>query len=88
MRAALGLVPLSGGAISVLGRPATRGNGAVGYVPQNRGAFAGLRLTGYDIVASAAGGAGWGCRARRGDAPRDRLGAGDGRCAGTCAALA
>ena len=60
MRAALGLVPLSGGAISVLGRPATRGNGAVGYVPQNRGAFAGLRLTGYDIVASAAGGAGWG----------------------------
>ncbi len=60
MRAALGLVPVSGGAIRVLGRAATRGNPAVGYMPQNRGGFSGLRLTGYDIVASAAGGAGWG----------------------------
>jgi zinc/manganese transport system ATP-binding protein len=60
MRAALGLVPLSGGAISVLGRPASRGNGAIGYMPQARGNVSGLRLTGYDIVASAAGGAGWG----------------------------
>jgi zinc/manganese transport system ATP-binding protein len=60
MRAALGLVPLSAGAIDVLGKPATRGNGAIGYMPQTRGSFSGLRLTGYDIVASAAGGAGWG----------------------------
>jgi zinc/manganese transport system ATP-binding protein len=60
MRAALGLVPLSGGAVGVLGRPATRGNAAIGYMPQNRGGFSSLRLTGYDIVASAAGGAGWG----------------------------
>ena len=60
MRAALGLAPLSGGAISVLGRPTTRGNAAIGYMPQARGNFSGLRLTGYDIVASAAGGAGWG----------------------------
>ncbi len=60
MRAALGLVPVSGGAISVLGRGATRGNPSVGYMPQNRGSFSSLRLTGYDIVASAAGGAGWG----------------------------
>jgi zinc/manganese transport system ATP-binding protein len=60
MRAALGLVPLSGGAIHALGRPVARGNAAIGYMPQTRGNFAGLRLTGYDIVASAAGGAGWG----------------------------
>ena len=60
MRAALGLAPLSGGAIGVLGQPATRGNAAIGYMPQARGNFSGLRLTGYDIVASAAGGAGWG----------------------------
>jgi zinc/manganese transport system ATP-binding protein len=60
MRAALGLAPLAGGAISVLGHAATRGNAAVGYMPQARGTFAGMRLTGYDIVASAAGGAGWG----------------------------
>jgi zinc/manganese transport system ATP-binding protein len=60
MRAALGLVPVSGGAIRVLGAGVTRGNGAIGYMPQSRGDFAGLRLTGYDIVASAAGGAAWG----------------------------
>jgi len=60
MRAALGMVPLAGGAIDVLGRRATRGNVAVGYMPQNRANVASLRLTGYDIVASAAGGAHWG----------------------------
>lgn len=60
MRAALGLVPIDGGAVSVLGQPVTRGNQAIGYMPQTRGVFASLRLTGYDIVASAAGGAGWG----------------------------
>jgi len=60
MRAALGLIPLSGGAIHALGRPVTRGNAAIGYMPQTRSHFAGLRLTGYDIVATAAGGAGWG----------------------------
>jgi zinc/manganese transport system ATP-binding protein len=60
MRAALGLVPISGGAIHVLGRPVARGNAAIGYMPQTRGNFSGLRLTGYDIVAAAAGGAGWG----------------------------
>ena len=60
MRAALGLAPLAGGAISVLGRPATRGNPAVGYMPQARGNLAAMRLTGYDVVACAAGGAGWG----------------------------
>jgi zinc/manganese transport system ATP-binding protein len=60
MRAALGLAPLSGGAISVLGQKVTRGNAAIGYMPQARGNFAGMRLTGHDIVASAAGRAGWG----------------------------
>jgi zinc/manganese transport system ATP-binding protein len=54
MRAALGLVPVASGAISVLGRPATRGNAQIGYMPQDRVAIGGLRLTGWDIVASAA----------------------------------
>ncbi len=54
MRAALGLVPLSTGRIAVLGRSATRGNAQIGYVPQNRGAVAGLRLRGWDVVASSA----------------------------------
>jgi zinc/manganese transport system ATP-binding protein len=54
MRAALGLVTVASGAISVLGRPVTRGNSAIGYMPQNRGPIATLRLTGWDVVASAA----------------------------------
>jgi len=54
MRAALGLVPLAAGAITVLDRPVTRGNAAIGYMPQNRGAILGLRIRGYDVVASAA----------------------------------
>jgi zinc/manganese transport system ATP-binding protein len=54
MRAALGLIPVGAGAISVLGAPVARGNSAIGYMPQNRGAMAGLRLTGWDVVASAA----------------------------------
>ena len=56
MRAALGLTPLASGSITVLGKPATRGNGAVGYMPQNRGAAMSQKLSGYDIVASAAAG--------------------------------
>jgi zinc/manganese transport system ATP-binding protein len=60
MRAALGLVPLASGRVAVLGRPATRGNSQIGYMPQNRGAIAGLRLTGWDVVASTAIGARFG----------------------------
>ncbi len=51
MRAVLGLVPPSRGAIRVLGRPAARGNPAVGYMPQLRGAIASMRLSGWDFVA-------------------------------------
>jgi zinc/manganese transport system ATP-binding protein len=60
MRASLGLAPLSGGAISVLGAPVRRGNPSVGYMPQNRSAIASLRLTGYDMVATGVKGAHWG----------------------------
>jgi len=60
MRAALGLTPVASGAISVLDQPATRGNSSIGYMPQNRGLGLGLRLTGYDVVASAAIGARFG----------------------------
>lgn len=56
MRAILGLVPPSGGSISVLGRPATRGNPAIGYIPQMHGASPGLRLRGWDFVAIGAKG--------------------------------
>jgi zinc/manganese transport system ATP-binding protein len=52
MRAVLGLVPASGGSIHVLGRPAARGNSAVGYLPQVRGTSGELRLSGQDFVAA------------------------------------
>ncbi|HLH11592.1 MAG TPA: ABC transporter ATP-binding protein [Methylovirgula sp.] len=57
MRALLGLVPPSGGTISVLGRPATRGNPRIGYMPQGSGAAPPVaRLSGWDFVASVANG--------------------------------
>jgi zinc/manganese transport system ATP-binding protein len=60
MRAALGLVPISNGAIRVLGAPARRGGAAVGYMPQNRGAMWSAKLSGFSVVESAAMGARWG----------------------------
>jgi zinc/manganese transport system ATP-binding protein len=60
MRAALGLLPVASGRVAVLGAPATRGNAQIGYMPQNRGAIMGLRLTGWDVVASSAIGARFG----------------------------
>jgi len=53
MRAVLGLVAASHGTIRVLGRPAARGNPAIGYMPQVRGAVAQMRLSGWDFVAGA-----------------------------------
>ena len=52
MRSILGLAPPSRGVIQVLGRPAARGNPAIGYMPQVRGAVAGMRLSGWDFVAA------------------------------------
>ena len=58
MRALLGLVPLAG-EMRVLGAPVTRGNPAIGYMPQTRSLIApGLR--GRDVVASAWQGHRWG----------------------------
>jgi zinc/manganese transport system ATP-binding protein len=56
MRAVLGLVLPSRGTIRVLGRPATRGNPDIGYMPQVRAAVAGVRLNGWDFVASVVNG--------------------------------
>ena len=56
MRAALGLVPTGGGKIGVLGRPATRGNPDIGYMPQVRRALGAMRLSGWDFVAGVVGG--------------------------------
>ncbi len=60
MRAVLGLVPASRGTLSVAGAPVSRGNPAIGYMPQIRSALAGRRVRGYDFVAMAADGHRWG----------------------------
>jgi zinc/manganese transport system ATP-binding protein len=56
MRAVLGLISPSRGSIHVLGRPARRGNPAIGYVPQFHGAIPDIRLSGRDFITSVVGG--------------------------------
>jgi zinc/manganese transport system ATP-binding protein len=60
MRALLGLIKPETGSIRVLGQDVRRGNPAVGYMPQSRRAVEGLRLSGFDYVASASCGHRWG----------------------------
>jgi zinc/manganese transport system ATP-binding protein len=52
MRAILGLLSPASGSIEVLGRPASRGNPAIGYLPQARATIGSMRLRGFDVAAS------------------------------------
>jgi zinc/manganese transport system ATP-binding protein len=56
MRAVLGLLAPKSGIIRVLGEPATRGNPKIGYRPQTASSLPGLRISGWDFVASVADG--------------------------------
>ncbi|MEI9915612.1 MAG: ATP-binding cassette domain-containing protein [Methylovirgula sp.] len=56
MRAILGLLSPTNGAIRVLDKPATRGNPAIGYRPQTAAALPALRISGWDFVACVADG--------------------------------
>ncbi len=56
LRAVLGLVPPRQGTLRVLGQPPSRGNAAIGYMPQARGLLATLPLRGWDFVAGAVNG--------------------------------
>jgi zinc/manganese transport system ATP-binding protein len=60
IKAMLGVLPLSEGTLDVLGRPATRGNRAIGYLPQRRTFDADLRIRGRDLVRLGLDGADWG----------------------------
>ncbi|UCI20403.1 ABC transporter ATP-binding protein [Mesorhizobium sp. B2-1-8] len=60
LRAILGLIKPAGGAISVLGKPPTRGNADIGYMPQARRALTQTGISGLDFVLIAAGGHRWG----------------------------
>jgi zinc/manganese transport system ATP-binding protein len=60
IKAVLGLVPLSAGRLSVLGRPPGEANARIGYLPQRRSFDAGTRIRGVDIVHLGLDGARWG----------------------------
>ena len=60
LRAILGLIAPSAGAIRVFAEPVRRGDRRIGYMPQHRATAALHSLTGWDYVASAAGGWRWG----------------------------
>jgi zinc/manganese transport system ATP-binding protein len=50
IKAILGLVPLAGGELRVLGGPAGDDNHRIGYLPQRRSFDSGLRIRGVDVV--------------------------------------
>jgi zinc/manganese transport system ATP-binding protein len=50
IKAVLGLMPLSGGRLTVLGRPPGAANHQIGYLPQRRSFDAGMRIRGVDVV--------------------------------------
>ena len=60
VRATLGMQPLTEGVLRVLGRPATRGNRAIGYLPQRRSFDADLRIRGRDLIRLGLDGSRWG----------------------------
>ena len=60
LRALLGLAPLAGGTLDVLGAPPRRGNPAIGYVPQHAGFDRDVPLRGRDLVGLGLDGHRWG----------------------------
>jgi zinc/manganese transport system ATP-binding protein len=60
IKAALGLIPLTEGRVTVFGRRVRRGNDEVGYLPQRRSFDADLRIRGVDLVRLGLDGARWG----------------------------
>ena len=64
MRAILGLIAPTAGAVQVFGQPPRRGNPAIGYVPQLRSIRPDLRMRGLDFIASSLRGECWGLPVR------------------------
>lgn len=60
MKAILGLVPLAGGAISVLGGPPAHARSRIGYLPQRHAFDEGTRVRGVDLVRLGLDGTRWG----------------------------
>jgi zinc/manganese transport system ATP-binding protein len=60
MRAILGLLPPSGGQLSVFGRAPKRGDATIGYLPQVRTVLPDLHIRGLAFIASSLNGECWG----------------------------
>jgi len=60
VKAALGLVGLSAGSVTVLGLPVGQAGKQIGYLPQRRSFDASLRVRGIDIVGLGSDGERWG----------------------------
>ena len=60
LKVLLGLQPLTAGKAEVVGRPATTGHSAVGYIPQQRSLDESLPLRGRDLVGLGVDGDRWG----------------------------
>jgi zinc/manganese transport system ATP-binding protein len=60
VKAALGLVPLSAGSVTVLGRPPGQSGREIGFLPQRRSFDPGLRVRGVDVVRLGSDGERWG----------------------------
>ena len=60
MKAILGLVPLAGGSVDVLGRSPQQARGRIGYLPQRRSFDTSTRVRGVDLVTLGLDGARWG----------------------------
>ena len=78
LKAILGLLPLQRGSVTVLGRPARRGDARIGYLPQRRSFDPDLRVRGRDLVRLGLDGNRWGTplpilSRRRGSEERHRI---------------
>jgi len=60
VKAALGVLPLSAGTATVLGRPPGEAGRRIGYLPQRRNFDAGMRVRGTDVVRLGSDGDRWG----------------------------
>jgi zinc/manganese transport system ATP-binding protein len=60
LKALLGVLPLSEGTAAVFGKPVTRGNDEIGYLPQRRRFDPDLRIRAVDLVRMGLDGARWG----------------------------
>jgi zinc/manganese transport system ATP-binding protein len=67
IKAVLGLIGLSTGTVTVLGRPAGQSGKEIGYLPQRRNFDAALRVRGTDVVSLGADGERWGAPLPWGD---------------------